>query len=59
MTEAQASELARALLQRATAATGAFLEIATVLEEEIKNAIMQAYNDGWEGGYEEGKEDMR
>ena len=53
MTEAQALQLALALFHRAPVRVIPKDEII----EEIKEALMCAYNDGWENGFEEGKAD--
>lgn len=53
MTEAQARELAQALLKRIRQ-KGPRSKM-----EGIAEALRDAYRAGWESGYEEGKEDMR
>ena len=63
MTEAQAYELAWTVVEKhvkriaaSTPSESGRVGSATPLAEAVKEALMSAYNDGWENGFEEGQQ---
>jgi len=59
MTEAQAERFAWTIVESRIIPHIHERGLAVPAVEAIKLALMSAYNDGWEVGFEEGKQDWR
>jgi hypothetical protein len=59
MTEAQAERIALSIVNNRVVPNLLDRGLAWAAVEAIKLALMNAYNDGWEVGFEEGRNEWR